>query len=391
MNFEFEYTKVDNADEVQKLGEILSQCFNADIKKWEIYRNRINIDDLRVLRRGKDIVGGLVIYSMAQWISEKSIPMGGIAGVGIAPEYRGSGAAFTLMSQAVKELYQQDIPLSTLYPATQRLYRKIGYEQAGNYCQWEISLSDICLNSHELLIEKIPNPQPQLFIDLYKQQASKINGYLDRNLTIWKTILDDNEGKIYAYWVGEKNNRQGYIIFQQKMIEGELYLVIKDWIALNHLAMKRLWTFIQDHSSQVKKCLWYGGINQAKLLLIPEQKAKILSHFIWFSRIINVVKALELRPYPNHLETELNLTITDELIPSNTDNFKLEISRGKGKVIQGGKGEIKLNVKELAPLYTGFLTPQELLDLGKLEANEKVIKRATEIFLLSTPALADFF
>lgn len=387
----FEYGQINDSNEVQCLGQILGQCFNIPESKWELYYNNIGLDNFRILRNGQDIVGGLAIYSMGQWFAGKLIPISGIAAVGIAPEYRGTGAAYTLMSETVQELYHQNMPLSTLYPATQRLYRHVGYEQAGTYCQWEVSLVNLCFNSRCLPMEKIDNPLPELFFEIYQQYASKNNGYLARNLVIWRTILDASDGKIYAYWVGEADNRQGYLIYQQIVIGGEICLKIKDWVALTSAAMERLWTFLSDHRSLVKKCQWTGGMIEPKLLFLPEQTARIINSSLWFMRIINVVQALETRFYPVELDAELELAIADELIPANSGNFKLQVSAGIGKVIPGGTGQLQLNVPALAPLYTGLFTAQQLQTLGKLEATDKALKLATQLFCLPTPALADFF
>jgi len=76
---------------------------------------------------------------MGQWWGSQRVPMTGIAGVGVTPEYRGTGVAIALVQDTVKELHRQGVPLSVLYPATQHLYRKAGYEQAGTACWWEIS------------------------------------------------------------------------------------------------------------------------------------------------------------------------------------------------------------------------------------------------------------
>lgn len=49
---------------------------------------------------------------MAQWWGGERVPMTGIAAVGIAPEYRGTGAAIALMQHTVKELHAKGYPLA---------------------------------------------------------------------------------------------------------------------------------------------------------------------------------------------------------------------------------------------------------------------------------------
>ena len=392
MNSEFTYKSLEDVQEAKELGTILGQCFPGfQENKWEEYHENIGVDNFRILCQDNKVIGGLAIYIMGQYFGEQSIPMAGIAAVGIAPEYRGQKAATTLMSEVVKELYEKNISLSTLYPATQKLYRGVGYEQGGVYCKWEILLHNISVNNRVLPIEKIDDPHPDHFQELYQQQAKRNNGHLDRSLSIWQNIFNDDKEKTYAYFVGEKDNRQGYLIYQQVVINGKVYLKVKDWVALNSSAMQRLWTLIADHRSQVSKCHWQGSFYDYKMLLLPEKIGNILDHDIWFTRIIDVVKALEMRPYPSQIETELNFAIDDPLIPQNCSNFQLQISGGKGKVTKAEKADIQLTIQSLASLYTGFLTAKQLYYCEKLEANDSNLDSLNQVFALPTPSLPDFF
>lgn len=386
------YKTLEDSQEVKRLGEILGQCFTGfQEEKWETYQKIIGLDNFRILCQGKQIVGGLGIYFMGQYFGGQSIPIGGIAAVGIAPEYRGQKAATTLMSELLQEFYQKNIALSTLYPATQILYRGVGYDQAGVHCQWKIPLRNLAVNDRILPVEKIENPTPDDFRKLYQKKAQQQNGYLDRCWGIWQMILDPNDGDIHAYWIGEKNNRQGYLIYQQVVIDGKVCLKIKDWVALNASAIKRLWTLIADHRSQVSQCQWNGSFYDPKMLLLPEQIGGIVRHDIWFMRIVNVIKALEIRPYPSHLEIELDCVINDPLLSNNCSNFRLQVSGGKGTVRQGGKGNISMNIRGLASLYTGFLTASQLNLCGQLEANNISLEITDQLFALPTPSLPDFF
>ncbi|MDJ0601111.1 MAG: GNAT family N-acetyltransferase [Crocosphaera sp.] len=392
MNTAFTYKPLEDSQEAKKLAIILGQCFAGfQEDQWEKYYENIGFNNFRILCQDETVIGGLRIYYMGQYFGGKSIPMAGIAAVGISPEYRGKKAATTLMKAVLKELYEDDIPLSTLYPAIQKLYRGVGYDQGGVHCQWEVPLTHLSVNNRVLPIEKIEDPQPNDFEELYQQQAQQNNGYLDRSLSIWKSILNADKGTIYAYLIGEEDNRQGYLIYEQVVINYEVYLKVKDWVALNHLAIERLWTFIADHRSQVSKCQWKGPFYDHKMLLLPEQSGHIISHDIWFTRIINAVKALEMRPYPNQMETELQFSLEDTLITDNSSNFKLQISKGKGNVIRGGNAEIKLNIQSLASLYTGFSTAKQLYYCGKLEASELNLDILQQVFALPMPSLPDFF
>lgn len=390
MNSGFEYSTVTNSEDVQNFGSILEQCFLASLGEEEGWLKRMGVENIRLIREQKDIVGGLVVIPMGQWWGGESVSMTGIAGVGVAPESRGSGAALSLMQQAVKELYKKDVPISVLYPATQRLYRKVGYEQGGSICSWEIPASSIQIKEQPLPIKSVPLDS-ELFYQLYTKQGKNINGYLNRNQTIWNRIIFPSEKEVfYGYIIGSIEKPEGYIIISQYSVDNDNILSVVDWVVLTNAAAQSFWSFLSNHRSQIHKIRWRSSVIDNLTLILPEQTAK--NRFInrWMLRIINVEKALSTRGYPSEIETELHLEITDDLIAENNGKFILSIANGSGKITKGGKGNFRLDIRGLATLYTGLFSPQQL-QLAGIEATEKVISTATQIFAGSSPWMMDFF
>ncbi|OKH32840.1 GNAT family N-acetyltransferase [[Phormidium ambiguum] IAM M-71] len=388
MKLNLEFGSLSNEEDAKQLAAILGQCFA--FPNTEKYFQCLGLENFRVVRDRNRIVGGLAVYQMGQWFGGKSVPMAGIAAVGVPPEQRGTGVAFELLSQTLRELYEREVPISALYPATQRLYRKVGYEQGGYACVHEIPTNSIGLSDRTLPIQSVTPIDSEIFSDIYRQSAIKINGKLDRNQAIWLKIIQPREQEIiYAYLVGAESQPEGYIIFYQNAKQSQL--VILDWVALTTAAAKRLWTFVADHRSQIETAVWRGSVVHPLLLLLPEQTAKVKNSSIWMLRIVNVAKALSKRGYPTGVETELHLAVQDDLLTDNNGNFILRVSGGSGEVTRGGKGELRLNIRGLSPLYTGLYTPQQLQFSGFLEATDRVIATATEIFASSVPWMADFF
>nr|WP_084786350.1 sterol carrier protein domain-containing protein [Mastigocladopsis repens] len=70
---------------------------------------------------------------------------------------------------------------------------------------------------------------------------------------------------------------------------------------------------------------------------------------------------------------------------------QLSVANGCAEVTSGGKGEMKLDIRGLAPLYTGLFTPQQLQFAGQLDATQTAMSAATQIFAGASPWMADFF
>jgi len=391
MMYEFTYGKLADEAEVQRLGQIIAQCFIASPKENEKYLKLIGVENFRVVRQATQIVGGLAMLPMGQWYGGVNVPMTGIAAVGIAPEHRGSGAAIALMQNVVRELHSSGIPISVLYPATQRLYRKAGYEQGGSHCGWEIPTQSIQIGEQPL--PAIPVPLDNFeWQKLYQQQAKSNNGNLERHQSIWQRLIQSSEKEtVYAYLLGSSDQPQGYITFHQRRGENDSYLVVRDWAILTTTAAKSFWAFLAKHRSIVDKVQWRGSVVESLSLLLPEQTLDPEFVRRWLLRIVSVEKALSARGYPPGIESELHLEVHDDLLEANRGKFILSVANGRGETTRGGRGEMKLDVRGLAPLYTNLFTPLQLQRSGYLEATETAIATATALFTNSFPWMPDFF
>lgn len=389
---EFEYHPLSNSEEEKQLKKIISQCFGSTPADNEYYFKLIGSENFRLLYQSGRVIGGLAIYSMGQWYGNQSVPMKGIAAVSIAPEHRGKGAAYNLMKYALQEFYNLGTPISVLYAATQAPYRKVGYEQGGSYCRWELDTAKINLRERRLSMQRIDTDESAIFERLYTKQARINNGNLARPQAIWNRIIQPpQEQELFIYLIGSSQEPEGYVLFTQNDSSEGLNLDLKDWTILTAAAAISFWTFLADHRSQVRQVQWHGAPIEEKLLFLPEQTAKITSKTYWLLRIIDISVALSQRGYPLGVKAELHLEVKDDLFPANNGKFCLKVARGKGEVHKGGKGEFQLDVRGLASLYTGLLTPTQLQLVGYLQTTKEALEIATLLFSGSEPWLPDFF
>lgn len=384
-----EFGTLADPEEAQHLGTILQQCFNFPISKWQPYSSLLGLENYRVIRHRGQVIGGLGIYHMGQWFGGCSLPIAGIAALGVAPEYRGIGAAAELMTSTLHELYAKGVPLSTLYASTQRLYQKVGYEQAGNICRFSIPTSSL-IPSAQMPIIRVDPASEEVFLDLYCQRAKETNGNLNRNKAIWKRVLQPPEDVVYAYLLGA-DKPEGYIVFSQQSDTGGYNLKVTDLVVLTPAAGRCVWNFFANHRSLANNIHWVGPAVEPLLTFLPEQTYKVINLERWFLRVVNVTKSLMLRGYPLGVETELHLEVKDELLPENNKRFILAVSKGRGEVTQGGRGELRLDVRGLAQLYTSLFTPHQLQVIGQIEATANALSIAAQLFAGSEPWMSDHF
>ena len=389
---QFEYRIPADSTEVQQFGQVLAQCFNSPPSEESVYLSRIGSENVRLLCDRKRVIGGLGLLQLGQWYGGACVPMVGIAAVGIAPDDRGKGAAIALMQNVLQELHAKGTPLSVLFSAAQPLYRKVGYEQAGTLCTWEIATNSIELRDDSLPIEPV-SLDPTEFVSLYQRQAQQINGFLDRNSAIWQGLLESRKDiPPYAYRLGTATQPEGYIIFQQQREGGYCRLVVKDWVLLTPAAVRRFWSFLAAHRSQVETIQWRSAPIDPLTLFLPEQNnVKVRSLTRWMLRIVNVRQALEIRKYPKGIEAELHFEIQDSLLPANGGKLILTVADGVGTVTPGGRGDLQIEIRSLSPLYTGLFSPHQLQKCDRLTATESALTIATQLFAGSPPWMADAF
>ena len=119
-----------NSKEQETLAEILSRSlFFPPLSQYN-WIDTEGADNLRVIRADGQIRGGLSVQTMGLWLRGDCLRVGAVRCVGIAPEARSQGLGGKLMAASLVEMKDNDIPLAALYPATQPVYRRVGYGQA---------------------------------------------------------------------------------------------------------------------------------------------------------------------------------------------------------------------------------------------------------------------
>jgi predicted acetyltransferase len=388
----FDYEQLTEANDSPRIRDVLFQTLNVPLHLWNSFADRIGLENFRVLREDGRIIGGLGMYRMGQWFGGRRLASAGIALVGVAPERRAQGAAAHLMASLLRELYDDGTPLSTLYPSTQRLYRKVGYEPAGSQVRYELPISSIGLNDHTLSIHQASPTDRELFDKLAHARAKLTNGNLDRTQGLWQRIFSVPDKTVYAYLIGEPNEPQGYIIYyQDEQQSGPFHMQVRDMLALTPAAGQRLWTFLADHRSVAESVIWYGPANEPLLNLTSEYKVKTSWPSRWMLRIVDVKRALAERGYPLGVEGALHLEIRDDLLPANQGKFVLTVADGAAEVREGGRGDLRIDIRGLSPLYSGFFTPAILRTTGQLEANDRALSLATQIFAGPEPWMTESF
>ncbi len=315
------------------------------------------------------------------------MPLAGITAVGVAPEWRGRGAASALLREALGELHAAGVPLAGLYPSTYPVYRKAGFERAATNTTYDIPLAVLDSRAPLDVVPAAPD-DPELPA-AYARAASDRNGALDRHPFLWRRALEPFGQEAHAYRFVRDGATEGYVVYAQGGRTDPL--TVLDWVCHTRDAGRTLFALLAGHRAMVGSAHLRGGPQEPLLHLLGEPRATVARRLELLLRIVDVPGALAARGYPPLLDATLHLAVEDDLLPANNDRFILRVAGGRGTVERGGAGTCRLGVRALASLYSDFLTPHDLAMLGELDANTADLTVAAAIFGGPPPWLGEMF
>jgi predicted acetyltransferase len=361
-----------------ELVDVLGRSFNLpDATRWESFRARIGDDHFRVLVEDGAIVGGLGVYALGQWFGGRSVPMGGLAAVGVAPERRGGKRAAGLVTDTLRWLRETGRPLAALYASTQQVYRSVGFEQAGNRAVWCVPLDGVHAADRSLPVTRVEAPPRELY--------RPAHGNLDRSDAIWQRITVPATGARWTYRLGD----EGYVVLAHEGDGLFFDLQVVDHAVHTPAAARRFWALLADHRSLAKQAKWFGPANEPLLALLPEMKATVAKLERWMLRVTDVPRALALRGYSAN--GVLDLAVDDPLLPENTGRWQLVVQDGEATVSRGGRGTLRCGPRGLAPLYSGLFDAWTLRGLGIVEGDDNACAAATRLFGGPEPFMREMF
>ena len=374
------------------VSRLLGWSFSFPPEDTRDWLERGGLENVRVLRDGRAPVAAVMFIPMGQFFGGASVPMVGLAGVGVAPEHRGTGVGAELCRATVAELHRRGVALSTLYPSTQKLYRGAGWEVAGG--RWEVRIPPSLIRVHEAscTVRAMESADRPAVMELYRQRAPTRNGELDRGPYCWSRVFDPRGRSPLGFLVEHRGKLEGYAVLYQIAREPpHSDLVAHDLCAATPRAARKLLSLLAQHKTLVQTAVWRGSSADALLHLLPERGYDVRLRDPWMVRVCHVQLALEARGYPPGLRAELHLAVDDDALPRNAGSWILRVEDGRGELARGGSGRLRADVRALAALYTGYMTAEALATTGALSGRAADLATASAVFAGGSPAMTDMF
>lgn len=347
---------------------------------------------------------------LALFFQGVEFPMAGVAGVSVAPERRGQKIAQAMIEHALKQFRQQQIPLSMLYPFRHGFYRKLGWAWVGETRQYRVSARHLPLYPERVQVVPYQAELEASIKAVYHQAAQQHNGWLQREPNRWKGYFKPEGGReIYGYV--EAGALLGYVVVEFTHLEPtktQWAIVVQEWVVLTATAYRGLIGFLASLRDQVTTVIWNTNPQDPFPHLLSEQRCdpavpnppfefgfiprfgEIGGGFMW--RLVDVVKALELRPINPGEPFAIALHIIDPIL----GNQQITVECVDQKMVctqQNASTLLTLSIEQLTVLFSGMRSASELHWLGEIdiEGDPTLLAQLDAAWKTTPPFCWDFF
>ncbi len=320
---------------------------------------------------GDRLIGTALYHDMRQWWHGRAVPMAGVAGVKVAPEYRGRGAGRALMTALAELMTEHGYPLSALYPATMTIYRSLGWEIAGH--RHEAVLPSRALSAMARPDAKaaaaIRRPGPDDAAEVLEVIGRSHAGARDCGPITWDEATMrrwlTRPGRYadkdrYAYLAPD-----GFLGYGWRRGHEEIF--VERMVASSAGTTRALWAVAASNSSVAETVHAQVGPSDPLWWMLREQDANIAERESWMLRLLDAPAAIAARGFPA-ADLAVPLQITDDLRPANSGRWELTVRAGSGRLSRhrtdpvsaspaasspGGQAPLVLDARGLAALYAG--------------------------------------
>jgi len=385
--------------ELPQAFELDAEAFHVGSDRREAFLRFVDPDRTLGAFEGQRLVAMTCVHELAQLFGGRAVPMGGVASVAVAPDWRGRGVAKQLLTACIEAMARRGEALSCLWPAATALYRALGWELGGSFALRTLAPAMLrgLPRSASGRVRPYEDRDEAALRACYLRLAQPAPGCLDRTGVRWAYLAhrwQDRTRFVYEDAAGEV---AGYLVYRQldgtySALGGNFQLAVDEIVGTSRQALEALWGLLASWSTQVEQIVVRSGSNDPAFLVLPELRFRILAEIRWMARLVDAPAAIAARGYPSVLDLAVPLVLRDPLVPENDGNWMLEVAKGEGRLTKRSDAQPapSLDINGLSSLYTGYAATAQLTLAGRLTGGAPAQREALDsVFAGPNPFLLD--
>jgi predicted acetyltransferase len=330
-------------------------------------------------------------------IGGRPVPTAGVAGVAVAPEYRGTGLARRMMTHLLSTARDRGAVIATLFRTAPALYRSLGFEQVAEVVYGSLPTAALrgVRPTSTTLRRAVPADVEEVR-NVYRAVAAAGSCLLTREGPAFDnghgdligqfdgvTLAEDSSGVVgYACW----NRGTGY--------GPSAVLEVVELLATTGDGYRALLSAVEAFDAVTPTVHLRTSGDDPVHWLISGAGWAVHEIRQYMLRVIDARAAVDARGWPVGAVVDTTIELNDAVCPWNTGRYRLLIGEGSGQLLptQDAGVATVLDARALAVLFAGGVQVSALRRAGLVGGGDAVTDAALDAaFAGPRPAVLDYF
>lgn len=337
------------------------------------------------------VLAHATVSTIDHWLGGQRVPCQHVAGVAVAPEDRGRGAATALLRAIARSGAEAGVGLSLLFPAVDTLYRRLGWAHAGDYAWWRLPCRAASGVDGPPMRPFDPDSDWPALRECHLRFGAATPALAVRDADRWEQLAGARFG-----WVHETADGRldAYLLVdhEPKPDDWRHRLALRDWAATSPDGLRAVVALIGQHGTTAADATVRGGFPHPFELVLTEQKLVLDNAMRWMARPLDLPAAVAARGFSPSVRADVPVEITDEVLPERAGRWRLTVDEGCGALARTDHTpRARLDAAAVGPLFTGYRSAEALALGGHAEGDEAALAVLSSAFAGPPPQLTDFF
>lgn len=354
-------------------------------------RGGLAAGEVRGVVDGSELVGVTRAWAQDHWLGSRRVPCQHVASVAVPPEHRRRGVAARLVRDALQRGADDGLALSLLYPATYGLYRRLGWELAGTFRRHRVSARDAAADGPRMRRLDLSSEADRAAVHRCREVAGRLtHGTAVPRDADWQRLWPS---VTHAYGLDGADGLEAYLllIHERPADDWRYRLMAQDAAVVTARGLRAVLAFVGGHGSLATALELHGPVPHPAAMLLDGDVLEVASEWRWMARPLDLRTLVATRGFPAGLACEVTLAVDDGELAGMRGPWRLSVLDGRGELAPAPGADVRLDVRAVGPLATGYMSPAQLALAGLVTGPDDALGLLATAFASPPPVLTEFF